>query len=137
MAALGRGLVAKLVVARSNHLAITGANRHVLVERVDDGGLGQRVANLTNQLVPEMERVLDVDYIRLDCGEKRAEVFCVEVLVRDGAVDVVELVAVGVQEVLIRMAVHRSDEGSFMGSSACAHWWPALGEKHRFDFWQG
>src|SRR2546425_10044386 len=95
MAALGRGLVAKLVVARSNHLAITGANRHVLVERVDDGGLGQRVANLTNQLVPEMERVLDVDYIRLDCGEKRAEVFCVEDLVRDGAVDVFVRVAVG------------------------------------------
>ena len=49
------------LVERAHHLAVAVADRQVLVQRVDDRRVGQRVPRHAHDVVAEEERVLEVD----------------------------------------------------------------------------
>ena len=66
VAASRRLLRARLIVGHTEHLPLSVADRHELVERVDDGRIRQRVPDLAKQVVSEEHGVLEMDDIGLD-----------------------------------------------------------------------
>ena len=56
------------------------------MKRVYDRRLGCAIAHLAYELIPQMECVLEVHYVRFSRFQERPEMFRVEVLVRDRAV---------------------------------------------------
>src|SRR6266568_8959383 len=126
MTPVRRGLVAELIVRRSNHLAFTSADRQVFVKRVQNGCIRQCVDHLTNQVVAQEKRVLEMDHIRADRLEKVTKVFGVKIFAGHGAVQVVEAVPIGVDEILIGSSADRCHTGSLMDSPDRSNWWPPL-----------
>ena len=101
---------AQLERARAHHLPVVVADRDVLMERVDDGGLGAAVAYLADERVAEELRVLYVHDIRTHRHEEVADVFRVEVGIGHGAVEVVVLELVCVEHVLVVCSFERRQQ---------------------------
>ena len=69
-------------MSRPHHLAVAVADRQVLVQRVDDRHVGQRVPGDAHEVVAEEERVLEVHDVRLLGEQEVAEEPGQDLLVR-------------------------------------------------------
>src|SRR5262249_24579337 len=94
-----------LVVHGSQQLPLAVADGQVLVEGVDDRHPRQRFFYLPDHVIAEEERVLEMNNRRLEGKQELVEVFRVKVLARHRPIEVAEFVAVGVQEILVGIAV--------------------------------
>src|SRR5262249_41764910 len=107
VAALWRFRVAELsIVDRPYHLTLAVADGHVLVKRIHDRHVPERVPHLPDHVVPKKQRVLEMNDIRPDGEKELAKVLRVKLLAGYRPVQPVELVSVGVQEVLVGVAVN-------------------------------
>ncbi len=137
---VGKALVAsprRLVIAEGmvhgpDHLALVVADREELVQRVDDRHAGQRPPDLADGVIAQEERVLEVDDVGADGEQELAEVLGVEALVEaHRSVEPVEVVAIGIDEVLVVRAVDGGEPGLGMRPGAPRLGRSAAGEEDR------
>src|SRR2546421_8600792 len=107
-------MAAKLVVIDGpHHLTVLVADRDEVVERVQDRGVRKRVADFTDHVEAEEQRVLKVDYIRFVRLEKVANVRP-QALVGVPSVERVKACELVVAEVLVGEALIEREEGTFV-----------------------
>jgi hypothetical protein len=109
-AALARARAGAQRAAGREQLAVAEAHRQVLVQRVDDRGVRQHVADGAHQVEAEEQAVLDVHDVGLVGAQEVGQVARVELLVARAGQEPVVVGRVGVEEVLAGVAADRLDQ---------------------------
>ncbi len=111
-AATRRGLQAKRLVHGSHESAVTVADGHVVVQRVDDRRRGQHAADQGDQLAAHEQRVLKVHDVGVLRAQEVGEEPRVQRLLPIGHVEEVEPALLDPHEVLARVTVEGAERAS-------------------------
>src|SRR5213593_1708534 len=98
------------LICRSNHLALSVTYWQVLMERVDNRRVRERVSSLPEDVVPKEHRVLKMNNIRSIGVEKVMEKSGVHLLVAQCPIQPINFKAFGVEEVLVAIPIDPAEQ---------------------------
>jgi len=98
-----------------HHLSAAVTNRQILVQRVYDRRIGQRIADLADKLVTEEPSVLKVDDVGPGGEQKVAKVSRVQPFVGHRAIKRIKTKTLRIEEVLVGIILNHAEKSSSEG----------------------